>query len=248
MARVNVEADVELDEPTLLEGFPGVGLVGKIAVDHLVGTFEMERYATVHCEGLPRVVTYRESDPELTTPVRLYADADRDLLALQSDVPVQPAAAVEFAGRIADWFTDQGVTPLYLSGRPVEKDDLGAEPPGLTGVAAGDGRALLERAGIAVPAESGLVTGPTGALLAHAVEADHTAVGLIVESDPGFPDPEAARVLIKEGIEPLAGIEAPIDDLVESAGEIRDAKEELARRMQDVDEESTRARPLRMYQ
>lgn len=248
MAHVNVEADIELDDPTLLEGFPGIGLVGKIAVDHLIGTFDMRQYATVHCEGLPPIVTYRESEADLTTPVRVYADPDRDLLALQSDIPVQPAAAAEFAGCIASWFTDEGVTPIYLSGRPVEKEELGAEPPGLSGVAAGDGRALLERAGIDVPAETGLVTGPAGALLANAVEAGHTAVGLIVESDPGFPDPEAARVLIKDGIEPLAGIEAPVEDLVESADDIQDAKEELARRMRDVDEESTQATPLRMYQ
>ena len=37
--------DVALDSPTLIEGFPGVGLVGKIAADHLIDSFEMTHYA-----------------------------------------------------------------------------------------------------------------------------------------------------------------------------------------------------------
>ena len=39
------EEDVEFESPTLVEGLPGVGLVGKIAVDHLVETFDMQHYA-----------------------------------------------------------------------------------------------------------------------------------------------------------------------------------------------------------
>jgi uncharacterized protein len=69
-----------------------VGLVGKLATDHLAETFEMVHYANVHCEGLPPVATCEDGDHDMTTPVRLYADPERNLLALRSDVPVSPAA------------------------------------------------------------------------------------------------------------------------------------------------------------
>ncbi|WP_058366712.1 proteasome assembly chaperone family protein [Haloparvum sedimenti] len=246
MARINVVADdIDLAEPLLVEGLPGVGLVGKIAADHLVEAFEMTHYANVHCEGLPAVVTYGEGDPDLTSPVRLYADPDRNLVVLQSDVPVSPTAATEFADCVSGWLDEEGVTPLFLSGLPREK---GPEPPAIYGVASGEGRELLADAGIDDPAEPGLVSGPTGALLSHAVERDATAVGLVVESDPEFPDPEASRILITKGIEPLSGVDVPTDDLVDHATEIQRAKEQLARRMQNAEEESTQATPLRMYQ
>ena len=93
-----------------------------------------------------------------------------------------------------------------------------------------------------------VISGPTGALLSHAVEHDTTAVGLVVESDPQFPDPEGARALLANAIGPLADVDVPTDDLVDRADEIQRAKEELARRMQNVENESTEARPLRMYQ
>ncbi|MFA9515985.1 proteasome assembly chaperone family protein [Halopenitus sp. H-Gu1] len=246
MARISVlEDDLELDSPFLVEGLPGIGLVGKIAADHLVETFEMVHYANVHCEGIPPVVRYIEDDPQLSTPVRIYADPGRDLLVLQSDVPIAPSAAIEFADCLSGWFDDRGVTPVYLSGRP---DNKGPAPPSVYGIAAGEGGAHLERVGMDAPTERGLVSGPTGALLSHAVEHGVTAVGFVVESDPQFPDPESARALLTHGIGPLADVEVPTDELVDRADEIQRAKEQLALRMQDLEEESTEAHPLRMYQ
>lgn len=247
MARISTLAeDVSLSEPSLVEGFPGVGLVGKIAADHLVEEFEMTHYANVYCDGVPKVAVYAEDDAELRPPVRIYGDGDRDLLVLQSDVPIRPDAAVELAGCLSEWFDDQNVTPLYLSGIPREKDQ--GSVPTLYGLGVADGVDRIAEVGIEAPHEMGLVSGPTGVLLNHAVESGRTAVGLVVESDPRFPDPEAARVLIKRGIEPLTGLDVPVDDLVDRAEQIREAKERLAKRMEEASEESTQARPIGMYQ
>jgi uncharacterized protein len=246
MARIEVlDESIELDDPELIEGLPGIGLVGKIAADHIVESFEMTHYANVLCDSLPKVAVYGEDDPTLSPPVRLYADSGEDLLVLQSDIPIAPGAAADFAGCISSWQRERNVMPIYLSGMPIEKDQT---VPDMYGVAAGDGAALLEEAHIEHPNENGLVSGPTGALLHESIANDLTAVGLIVESDPQFPDPEAARVLIKEGIEPLTGVTVDIDDLVEHAEEIRQAKEQLARRMQESDTDATQAQPIRGYQ
>jgi uncharacterized protein len=84
-------------------------------------------------------------------------------------------------------------------------------------------------------------------MLAEALELDRDAVGLVVESDPQFPDPEAARVLIRDGIDPIAGTETPTDTLVEQATEIREAKQAFAEQMQQDAEESSQAEPLKMF-
>jgi len=246
MAQISVVDDeVTLDEPTLIEGFPGVGLVGKIATDHLIEVHGMTHYANVHCDGLPRVAMYRESNSALTTPVRLYADAARDLIALRSDVPVNPQAATEFAEYLDAWLGETDVFPVFLTGLGREK---GEEPPALYGVSTGDGADALARADVRDPPETGLVSGPTGAMLAASLERDRDAVGLVVESDPQFPDPEASRRLIRDGIDPIAEIETPTEGLVEQATEIRNAKRAFAERMQKANEESSQAEPLKMYQ
>jgi uncharacterized protein len=241
MAHVEIHRDdIDLSAPTLVEGLPGVGLVGKIAADHLVDAYDMVHYGTAHCEGLPEIAVYREGDPTVRGPVRLYADQARDLLVLQSDAPVSPEAADEFASCLVSWFESQAVTPIFLSGMPAEKEGV----PSVYGIATGDGEALLDEAGIDAPTESGAITGPTGALVHEAQRVGLSGVGLVVEADPQFPDPEAARALLNTAIGPLGSFEVDTEALVEQAEEIGQAKERLAKQMGEADDESTSARPL----
>ncbi len=246
MARIAVhDESASFDEPFLVEGLPGLGLVGKIATDHVIQELEMTHYASVHCDGLPRIGVYHHDDDTLKPPVRLYAAPDRDLLALQSEVPVSSDSAPQFAVCVTSWLEEAGVTPIYLSGRPADKDAF----PELYGVSTGDGRRHLDDAGLVPPRETGFISGPTGALLNRAAEVGFDSVGLIVESNPQLPDPEAARALIENGITPITDVEVDVESLTEQAEQIGEQREQFAQRMQQAeDDESTQARPLGMYQ
>lgn len=58
----------------------------------------------------------------------------------------------------------------------------------------------------------------------------------------------AARVLLEDGIAPIAGVDVDTSPLVEQAEEIIDAREELARKMQQAAQhESSQAEELAMY-
>jgi len=248
MASVVPVADVDLDEPVLVEGLPGVGLVGKIATDHVIEQLDMKFVATVDCEGIPRVAIYDEGTRDVQPPVRIYADETHDVLALQSDIPISRTAAREFAGCVTTWIDEHNALPLYLSGLPVQ--DLDPETvPELFGIATGNAAGILDDHEISRPPERGVVGGPTGALLNRAGARDIDALGLVVESDPQFPDPASARKLIEDGIEPIAEIDVGTEELVDRAEEIQEQKEKLAQRMQEAaEEESTQAKPLRMFQ
>ncbi|WP_135661578.1 proteasome assembly chaperone family protein [Halorhabdus rudnickae] len=244
MAHVAVHEELALEEPVLIEGFPGIGLVGKIAVDHVVSELEMTHYATCHCEGLPEVAVYHEGEAAITGAVRIYADEQRDLLALQSDVPVSPRAAGEFASCVSGWLEEEGALPVYLSGIPADPDGERV----LYGVATGEAESLLGAHDIDPPAERGAISGPTGALMYEASRRDLDCLGLIVEAASQFPDPAAAKVLLDEGIKKFARIDVGTDTLLEQAEEIRTARKQLARQMQQAQEESSRAEPVGMYQ
>lgn len=239
--------EVTLENPTLIEGFPGVGLVGKIATDHLVRELEMEYYASLDCEGLPRIGVYRGGDGQARPPVRMYVSEEHDLFALQSDAPIASGAVESVANCVTGWIAEQGVRPIYLSGLPTERDGEGR--PSLYGIATGDETETLEEHDIDVPPEDGVVSGPTGALLNRAAQHGHDSVGLIVGSSRQFPDPEAASVLLEEGIAPIADVSIDVSDLVDRAEEIREKREQFARQMQEMSQdESSQAQPLRMYQ
>lgn len=246
MPSIDIQNEVAFDNPTLIEGLPGIGLVGKIVADHLIETLGMTYYASVHCDGLPPVAVYHGEESMLKPPVRLYADAEHDVIVLNSDVPISSQSSEAFASCITGWIAENDVMPLFLSGLPREKEE---HPPELFGIATGDGNTYLDREGIVPPRESGLVSGPTGALLYDAVNTGLTSIGLIVEANPQFPDPEASQVLLEHGIAPIADIEVNTDSLIEQAEEIREARERLAKQMQQAEtNESTQAQPLRGFQ
>lgn len=243
MAQITVEdGDVELDDPVLVEGLPGLGLVGKIAGDHLVDSFGMDHYATCHCEGLPEIAVYDEDGVE--PPVRLHADEQRDLLVLQSDIPISPSAATSFAGCVTGWLAEQDALSLFVSG--IQRD--GDETTDIVGVATGGADDYLSTLEVGSPGERGVVSGPTGALLHQANHQDLDSLGLIVEASPQFPDPAAAKVLLERVVEPLAGVTVDTDVLVDRAQEISAARERLAKQMQQADDEGSRAEPLGMFQ
>ncbi|SIR88157.1 proteasome assembly chaperone family protein [Natronorubrum thiooxidans] len=235
----------DLEEPTLVEGFPGIGLVGKIATDHLIDQLEMRYYASIDCEGLPRIGVYRGGDRTARPPVRLYVSDEHNLLALQSDVPIVSAAVNNVADCVTRWVVDHDATPIYLSGLPAERETK----PDLYGIATGSASETLDGHDIAAPPEDGVITGPTGALIDRAAHLDHDSYGLVVECSPQFPDPEAASVLIDEAIAPIADLSIETDDLLERAEEIKAKREAFAQQMQAIgQEESSQAQPLRMYQ
>ena len=246
MAQIRLQRpEVDLEEPALIEGFPGLGLVGKIATDHLVRELDMRYYASVDCDGLPGIGVYRGGDRTARPPVRLYASEEHDLLALQSDAPIRSQAVDSVANCLTEWIVSQGATPFYLSGLPAERED----DPEIYAVATGDAGETLERHDIAEPPEDGVVTGPTGALINRAAHRGHDSIGLVVEANPQFPDPEAASVLIEEGIAPITDLSVDVQDLIDRATEIREKREQFAQQMQRIgEEESSQAQPLRMYQ
>ncbi|MFC7082596.1 PAC2 family protein [Halorussus caseinilyticus] len=125
------------------------------------------------------------------------------------------------------------------------------EPDGersLRGVATGDGERLLADHDIDPPATDGVWSGPTGALLARASEVELDAVGLVVETDPEFPDPEAACAYINRAVNPIAGLSVDDADLRAHVEEIRAEKEQLAHQMNESGDDSSRAEPVGMYQ
>lgn len=246
MAHVDVHREeMAFDDPVLVEGLPGLGLVGKIAADHLVEHFGMEHYASCRCEGLPEVAVFDEDGHGVEPPVRIHGDPGRDLLVLQSDVPVSPSAASEFAGCVTGWLDNRGVFPLYVSGteRP-DHHQVGE----ISAVATGDATDRLSDLDVQTPGERGVISGPTGALLHEAHRTGLDGLGLVVEVSPQFPDPTAAKLLLERVVEPAAGVDVGTEALVEQAEEISAAKQQLAAKMQEAGDESSQAKPLRMFQ
>ncbi|MDY6761573.1 MAG: PAC2 family protein [Candidatus Nanohaloarchaea archaeon] len=246
MSEIRVQNEVDIEDGYFIEGVPGVGLASKIATDHVIDRLDMTLHATVHADGLPEVMIFEEGGRELRPPVRIFVDEDSGLYAFTSDVLISPVDVDGFADLIVEWLESNGVMPLLLSGLPSSEED---DDKQLYGVGAGDADDILENAGIAAPDQTGLIGGPTGAMIYEAADRGMDAVGLVAETDPQFPDPIAAQLLLDDGVEQIVDIEVDTEVLVEQAEEIKEQKQQLAEMIQEAEShEKGQTFPEGMYE
>lgn len=251
MANIHVHRDdIDLDEPILIEGLPGVGLVGKLVTDHLIQEHDFEEYASVHCDTIPQISVYEEAGREIHAPVRLFATTDGSLVILTSDVPVKQGDSMHFVDGVIDWIKAESVLPIFLSGRPdpIEEEENDADRQ-VFAVGCGNSDDRLAELDLPTPSESGAISGPTGALLLRCKEYQIDAIGAVVDSNVQFPDPLAAKRVIEHVVDPLTGLSTKAQSLVEQGNEIKAKREALAKSMQQAGQEtSSQAQPLRMFQ
>lgn len=236
------EPEIELEGKYLVEGFPGVGLVAKIVADYIVGELDMDLYAEIHSEQTPSIAVF-EKGGKARSPIRIYVSEKENLLVLKSDAPV--SSEDDFIEDLNVWMDENGITPIYQLGIPTKQKPKELH---VKGVFSGEGEKVLTEAGIEKPSGFGVVSGPTGGLLEKAVKKNLDAVGITVPSDAQFPDPEAAKALIEQGVTPITGISVDTKKLEESAEEIREKKKKLVKKVRDAeDHETSQAYPREMY-
>lgn len=156
------EESLALTDPLLVDGLPGVGLVGKIATDYVITQRDMQYVGDVTGGELPKLAVFERQDPEIKSPVRLFADTELDLLALRSDIPISNVTIPTFASGLNRWLKELGVTPVYLSGYP--GNPAPESKTTVYGVGTGPAVSDLSAAEIPPPVGSGMISGPAGAL------------------------------------------------------------------------------------
>ena len=216
-------ADFDLDRPTLIEGLPGHGLVASIAVDQISEQLGLDFFGTLFDETFPQVVTFE--DGMARDPVRIYAAQDPPILTLQSDLAIPYPAFKPLAEGLFG-SVDGFERAIFLAGAPAQSE---SERGAVMGVATTEEmRENLQRAGIDLAADPGVIGGVTGALAqACHHEGIPTAV-LIVKSHPYLPDPGAAQQLIENALEPLVDFDIDTAELEKQAAEIQERMQQIA--------------------
>lgn len=222
--------DVEAEAPTLIEGFPGTGLVASIAVDQITDQLGLAHHGNIVSPDFPPVATFSEG--RVRDLVRIYAGADPDVMTLQCDIPMPPYAYRALTECVLERLADSFSRAIFLVGAPAgDQSDVGT----VHGVAADDRtEEELRKAGIELAQGAGLIGGITGALLNAAYQHDIPAAALVVQSDPRMPDPAAARAVIEDALEPLVDFDIDTTRLEDQAAQIQKQKQQIAEQMREM--------------
>ena len=103
----NIGKKPKLNNPILVEGLPGIGNVGKVAVDFLIDELKAKKLYEITSHTFPHSVFVNEDNlvelPMIEVFYKKFDGKKQDLILLSGDVqPVDEVSSYEFSERVLD--------------------------------------------------------------------------------------------------------------------------------------------------
>jgi uncharacterized protein len=242
---IRILEKVELNDPVLVEGLPGVGNVGKLAADYLRDQLKAKPLATIYSKFFPpQVYVSEEGLIRLVSNDLTYARArgagQRDVLILGGDYQgISPEGQYELTHRVLDYCRSLGVREVFTlagfaQGHVVERPRVLGAATSLARVEA------MKQHGVVFSRNDpgGGLIGASGLFLGLGRTFDMEGVCLMGETSGYFVDPRSAEAVLKVLARAL-GLEIDFSELESKAKEI----DRIAQKIHEVEQKPTESAP-----
>jgi len=232
----------QLRDPVFIEGLPGIGLVGKLAAEHLIQELKAVKFAELYSPHfMHQVLIKRNSVVELMKNEFYYwvnpDEKGRDLIIITGDQQVPPTDSpghYEVVGKMLDLARELGVREIITMGG-FQVPELQGEPRVLAAVTheelvehyrkkLGDLEGVIWRED-----EGGAIVGAAGLLLGMGKLRSMFGISLLGESLGYIVDAKAAKAVLT-AVTRILGIEVDMTALEERARET----EEILKKVQEM--------------
>jgi len=208
---------------TLVDGFPGYGLVGTIAANYLVDKLKMEFIGYVESNHFPPVSAIHDGKP--MPPLRIYKSAKQKLVVFISEFMLPKQLVYTMSETMYEWCNKNKIKKIVsmggisIRGKQDEVFGLASDPKDLK--ALGD-------LGV-IPIKEGATTGINALLLIKSsMKGKVPVVSLLAESKPDFVDPLGAA-LVLTALSDYLDVKIDTQDLIKEASIIESKlKESMA--------------------
>ncbi len=171
---------------TLIEGFPGFGLIGTIATEFLMEHLETEKIGIIEIDEIPAMIAIHQN--RVVEPISIHYNKKYNLVLVHA---INIGKGLEW--RLADIIIE--LASILNAKEIISLEGVGS--PNAEGERvfyyAKNGNKRLE--GVASPLMEGIIVGVTGALLAKNLPAP--LVALFAEARTNLPDSKAAAHIIQ---------------------------------------------------
>ena len=182
---------IKLKNPVIIEGFPGIGMVGTISATYLTEKLDMKLIGYITSTHFPPISAIHDYKP--VSPARIYASEKYNVIALFSEFVIPSEIVFPLSERIIKYAKDVKAKAIYsLAGIAVEQPSQR-----MHGIASTDAMAeLLKSKGVELIKE-GATQGVSGVLIAECAADGFPAVNVLVETGSAMNPKAAARLLEK---------------------------------------------------
>lgn len=226
--------EIDLKNPVLIEGLPGLGMVGRIAVKYLIRQLGAKKFAELYSPHFAYYVLVDKEGIITLLKNEFYywknEHGDNDLILLTGDSQAQTVEGqYEVADTILEYAKKKNVKIIITIGG--YRKDVVSTPQ--VYASATDSEVLkraLEAGSLSIPSESPII-GAAGLLIGLAKFKDIKGLCLLSETPGYMPDPKAAksalmviaRILHLEL--DLTGLDREIEKIVKVEEEMRKVEE-----------------------
>lgn len=230
---------VSLENPIIIEGFPGIGLVGNIASQHLIDELEMEYIGSVESKYFPPIAVLFNGI--INMPVRIYESKEHNILTVISDIPIHPTISYEVSKVLVDWAQSVNVKEIAsiagIATMSAENKVFGAAT----------NSEMLDRIKEHVEVfQVGTISGISGSIMTECYMRNIPAISLLGETNSPNPDPRAAATVIKI-LNNIYGLSINTENLMEQAEQIEMELQKLAEQVRTSEESEQPRREFPMY-
>jgi uncharacterized protein len=230
---------VQSKNPVLIEGFPGIGLVGNIASQHLIEEMDMEYIGSIESRYFPSIAVLYEG--LINMPVRIYESVEHNLLIVISDIPISHSVSYDVSNALVDWAESINVKEIAS----------------IAGIAIMDGEhkvfgaatthEMLDKIKDEVEVfQMGTISGISGSVMAECLLRGIPALSLLGATRSQNPDPRAASAVV-EVLNKLYGLSIDTERLIKQAERIEVELQKLAEDVQTSEQKGEVKKEFPMY-
>ncbi len=202
---------LKLKTPVLIEGFPGMGLVGTISASYIVEKLKLEPIGYIKSDLFPPMAAVHNHIP--MHPARVYGSSKLDMVVILSEFVIPIGLVHDLAEGIFVYAKSIGVKKIIsLGGITIkgEQDEVYAIASNIDLVN------KVSKYKTVKMIKEGATTGVTGVLLARGADEGFDVVSLLAEAQPEYMDPRAASMVI-EVLNQMLGLEIETQSLDKEA-------------------------------
>ncbi len=213
---------VDLKSPLIFAGFVGAGLVGPIAVGHMIEKLGMKEIGYMRSKHLPPSTVFMRG--RLRHPFRFYANKEGTVCAVICEITLRMEGVYTIVAAILDWAKEKGSNEIIiLDGVASNEHDQKAYCAAEEDLC----RVMADKNINIIP--HGFITGIPGGILNECLIREIRGVALLVKANKLLPDPEAAATLI-EAVNKMYEMQIDVSDLKKEKERIGAELEELSQK------------------
>ena len=213
---------IELNSPIIFAGFVGAGLVGPLAVNHIIEQLKMEEIGLMRSKHLPPSTVFMNG--RLRHPFRIYANKEGTVCTIICEITLRMEGIYSIVSSILDWSGKNGSKEMViLDGIPSEEHDDKAYCAAREDLI----RTMADKDISAIP--QGFITGIPGGILNECIVRNIQGIALLVKANKTSPDPAAAATLIN-ALNRFYDMQIDTSDLEKEKDRINSEFEELSQK------------------